>query len=174
MAPRILFCQIKVHPVTVPSMYPFIFTLPLWHLVLLAPYFCWFLHPLLPSLPASIILFLPAKGLKFPLFIISLFFSSRVTFKGCPWRLGRTKTTSVCRTLLHPQDKKKHIELLRSQRVKSGREHSLGDMQGPNSEGSSSDQGLKSLVNPPPHPSKSHVLQHHFTAQCPGWCQPGK
>lgn len=172
MAPRILFCQLKVHPVT--STYPCIFTLPLWYLVFLAPYFWWFLHALLPLSPAFIILFLPAKGLQFPLFVISLSFSSRAIFKGCSWRLGRAKTISVCATLLHPQDKKKHIDLLCSQRVKGGREHSPGDMQGPSSEGSSCDQGLKPLVNPPQHPSKCHVLQHHFTAQCRGWCQPGK
>lgn len=131
MAPRIFFYQIKVHPLLTPSTCPFIFTLPLWHLVLLAPYFCWFLISSLPS----VILFIPAKDLQFHLFIISLSFSSRVVFKGCPGRLGRTKSTSVCATLLHPQDKKEHIDFLCSQKVKNGREHSLGAMQGPSSEG---------------------------------------
>lgn len=44
-------------------------------------------------------------------------------------------STSVCAALLHPQDKKEHIDFLCSQRVKSGKEHSLGAMQGPSSEG---------------------------------------
>lgn len=136
---------------------------------------------LVPAPPAPLVsqhlsfFFSPQRTCNFcSSLFVSLFFSSRVIFKGCRGRLGRTKTTCVCATLLHPQEQKKHIVLVCSQRVESGREHSLGDMQGPSSEGSSSGQGLKPLVNPPQHPNKCRVLQHPFTAQCLGWCQPGK
>lgn len=64
---------------------------------------------------------------------VSLFFFSRVIFKCCPKRLGRTTTTWVCVTF-HPQEEKKHIVLLCSQRAKSWRGHSLGSMQSPSSE----------------------------------------
>lgn len=89
------------HPDTVPSTCPIIFTLPSRPWVLLAPHFCWCLHPLLPSSPSSSHCLSSLKGLAMPphpphsLSSLSFFFSfsSRVPFsKGCPGRLGRLKT----------------------------------------------------------------------------------
>ena len=134
-----------------PSTHPIIFTLPLWPWVLLAPYFCWYLQPLLPSSPSSYHSLSPLQrtcnsppSLSFSFFFYS---SSGVSFfKGCPGRLARTKTVSVCTYTcvcvctrvgnIPPLSgvAEMHCSSLQSERVRSGRAHSLGDVQDPTTE----------------------------------------